>query len=108
MDASEIIKKILGLDSACEIDDANVEKEWIQVGKLSAEETARRRALTAAKDEGLRDIDLLKKKVAAITANLVVLRDEFWRDLHKAHGLLDGNYHMHEDGRIFMEPNKKK
>lgn len=87
--------------------DEQIEKTWTQVGKLSTEDVARRRSLNALCSEMKREADLLKKKLAALEAKSDAEREEWWFHIHKHYGIPDGNLHIHDDGRIFMEPKEK-
>jgi hypothetical protein len=107
MDLIEMFKDMIESASKESLSDDDIQTKWTQVGKLSPEDMTRRRNLYAASLEAKRECDLLKKKLRAVIAKMEVDRDQFWNDCYKTYGLPEGNYHMHEDGRIFMEPKGK-
>jgi len=89
-------------------DDETVAKTWVQVGKLSPEDDGKRRQINAAAVARRREHDMYAKKMLALKTMNAAESDEWWHHIHKTYGLPEGNYHLHEDGRIFCLPKEPK
>jgi len=90
-------------------DEPTIEKNWIQVAKLSPADEGKKRSLLAMLDEKHRECDMHEKRIHAIKAQVSADDDEWWLHLHRTYGLPPkGNFHIFEDGRVFMEPKEKK
>lgn len=105
MDISDLMKMLMGQQTP---DDKTVEETWAQVAKLSPEDTGRQRSMLAATAERHREYKMLQKKCTAIKAQVDADADEWWHHIYKVYGLPQGNYHITDDGRIFVEPKEKK
>lgn len=104
----DFASKLIELLTGQEISDESMEKEWIQVGKLSPEDFGKGRSSEAAIAELQREASLLLKKLGALRAQIEVHGEEWWNHIYKTYSLPRGCYQIHTDGRIFKQPKKDK
>lgn len=106
MDLSDLMKMLMGQQSPPE---DVIEKNWPQLGKLTAADNGKKRSLLTMVDEKRLEVAMYERKILAIKTQVSAEDDEWWVYVRKTYGLTpSGEYHIHDDGRIFAKPQEKK